>query len=265
MSGAILEGMIKNGVAADKIIATNRSVEKQTALKQRLGIITNLTNDEAIKQADVVILGVKPQMMKALLADLIDQGVSFDNKLVITVAAGLNIEAYKGIIGQQRFIRSMPNTPSMLGLGACGLYLDENFKYTCDDARQNDIDIANFIFESVGVYVWLQQESDIDDIAAISGSGPAYFFLFMESLIKQAKAFGFDQETAELLVKQTALGAAEMAFKSKEDVQQLRANVTSPGGTTAAAIEVFVNKQIDDMVSTALTAAVDKAKVLSKL
>ena len=265
MSGAILEGMISNGVNAKNIIATNRSHDKQRALKERLGIHTEFDNAQAIAKADVVILGVKPQMMKALLTELTDSGVTFDNKLILTVAAGLNIHAYTDIIGQQRFIRAMPNTPSMLGLGACGLYLDNNFEYASATEKQTDTDIAEFMFTSVGKFVWLEEEAQIDDIAAVSGSGPAYFFLFMETLIKQAKAFGFSQEVADMLVKQTALGAAEMAIKSEHSVEQLRANVTSPGGTTAAAIEVFEQQQLENIVSNALVAAVDKAKVLSKL
>mgnify|MGYP001069365205 CR=1 FL=1 len=264
MSGAILAGMINRGIAPEQIIATNRRAEKQQSLNQKYGVITHLSNQDAIAKADVIILGVKPQMMLALLSELKEQGVNFADKLIISVAAGLTSDRYLDILGPVRFIRSMPNTPSMIGLGMTGLF------YVGQDEKEPNIveqdkALAEIIFSAVGEYVWLEREAQIDDIAAVSGSGPAYYFLFMEAMRNKAIALGFSEETATLLAKQTAYGASKMAFESELNVEQLRRNVTSPGGTTAAAIEVFEAKDLRGIVDEALDAAIDKAKILSQL
>lgn len=265
MSGAILGGMAKNGVPAQNIIATNRTAEKQKALNEKFGVVTNLSNVEAINKADVVILGVKPQMMEATLNELIELGADFKNKLVITVAAGLLVKKYTDILGDIRFIRCMPNTPSLVGLGVSGLYSGTNPSSYSEEQISQDKDIANAMFASVGVTVWLDAESKIDDIAAVSGSGPAYFFLFMESMMEKAKQLGFNQDEAKQIVLQTALGSAQMASESEHSFEQLRINVTSPGGSTAEAIKTFQQQNIGSMVSDALDAAVNRAKEMSKL
>lgn len=265
MSGAILGGMVKSGVNANNIIATNRSKEKQQALQQQFGVVTHLSNIEAIEKADVVILGVKPQMMKTLLQQLIEQGADFSNKLVITVAAGLQVETYTDIIGSVRFIRSMPNTPSLVGLGVAGLYSGtDQVKYKAE-VIANDKLIAEAIFNLVGESVWLEQESGIDDISAVSGSGPAYFFLFMEQMAKKAEQLGFSPEQSKMMVMQTALGAATMSQHSTESFEQLRLNVTSPGGSTAEAIKHFQQQDIQQTTFDALDAAINRAREMSKL
>ncbi len=265
MSGAILGGMVNSGINPDNIIATNRTKEKQQALHQKFGIKTDLDNKSAIEQADVIILGVKPQMMLAMLTDLVEQGIDFSQKLIITVAAGLTINRYTDIIGNVRIIRCMPNTPSLVGLGVSGLFCgtDQN-KYSADVIEQ-DKEITSVMFNAVGKTVWLKQESQIDDIAAVSGSGPAYFFLFMQRMAEKAVQLGFDQDTANQIVLQTALGSAQMAAQSDDSFEQLRVNVTSPGGSTAEAVKVFNEKELASIVSSALDAAVLRAKEMSKL
>lgn len=265
MSGAILAGMINNGVAPENVIATNRSAEKQTALHQQYGIVTSLSNLDAIAAADVIILGVKPQMMGDVLDELLAQGADFSNKLVITVAAGLNAEFYQGKLGQVRFIRVMPNTPSMLGLGMAGMFQANNDTQYSAEQLQQDRDVCEFMFNSVGKSIWLTHESQIDDIAAVSGSGPAYFFLFIEAMMDKAKQLGFSDSDAATMVKQTAFGAAKMAFDENADPVQLRKNVTSPGGTTHAAITVFEEQNLRGTVNDALDSAIARAKELSNL
>ena len=264
MSGAILAGMINNGIDPKLIIATNRSEAKQRALNTAYGVITDLDNETAIERADVVILGVKPQMMLELLSNLKAAGVGFQNKLVITVAAGLLSERYLDIIGPARFIRSMPNTPSMIGLGMTGSYYVAKDEIS-DEKIEQDKQLAELVFSAVGKHVWLDSEAQIDHIAAVSGSGPAYYFLFIETMINKAKALGFSDEVAKQLAKQTAYGACKMAYDSELDVEQLRKNVTSPGGTTAAAIEVFEQQKLRNIVDTALNAAITKAEKLSQI
>lgn len=265
MSGAILGGMVNSGINPDNIIATNRTIEKQQALHQKFGIKTDLDNKTAIEQADVIILGVKPQMMLAMLADLVEQSIDFSKKLIITVAAGLTVNRYTDIIGNVRIIRCMPNTPSLVGLGVSGLFCGTDESTFSTDIIQQDRDVASTMFDAVGKTVWLEQESQIDDIAAVSGSGPAYFFLFMQNMADKAVQLGFDQDTANTIVLQTALGSAEMAAQSPDSFEQLRVNVTSPGGSTAEAIRTFNEKKLDDIVASALDAAVSRAKEMSKL
>ena len=265
MSGAILGGMVQNGVPAQNIIATNRTAEKQKALQDKFGVVTHLSNLEAINKADVVILGVKPQMMEATLQELLQQGTDFSDKLVLTVAAGLHVKKYTDIIGDVRFIRSMPNTPSLVGLGAAGLYSGTNNNSYTRSQIEQDKAIAEAIFNSVGISVWLEQESKIDDIAAVSGSGPAYFFLFMETMVEKAIQLGFSEQEANLLVMQTASGSTQMASQSEDSFEQLRINVTSPGGSTAEAIKTFQQQDLAGTVSDALDAAVNRAKEMSKL
>lgn len=264
MSGAIIGGMVQSGVNPQHIIATNRTAEKQAKLKAKFGIVTDLGNLEAIAQADVVILGVKPQMMADVLTQLVQDGADFSDKLVVTVAAGLLVQRYTDIIGNVRFIRCMPNTPSLVGHGISGLYTGTDHEKYEQSVIEADKKTATDLFEHVGNVVWLQKESDIDQLAAVSGSGPAYFFAFMEAMANKAKAFGFSEEVANLMVQQTAIGAAKMTFDKENSFAQLRQNVTSPGGSTAAALNVFNEKQLQAIVDEALDAAVTRAQEMSK-
>lgn len=265
MSGAIIEGMVSNGFAPEQIYAVNRSAEKQQALKDKLGIHTEFSAAGAIAKSDTVVLGVKPQMMLELLSNLVEQGVNFENKLVITVAAGLTCERYTDIIGKVRFVRTMPNTPSQVGLGVAGLYMDSDEASFSAGQLEQDKQTTASIFNAVGKSIWLKSEQQIDQLTAVSGSGPAYFFLFMELMAAKAKEMGFDEEAANLMVQQTALGASQMAVDANGDFAQLRINVTSPGGTTAAALDVFKNKDLAETINQALDANVNRSQELSKI
>ena len=265
MSGAIIGGMVNSGVEPSRIIATNRTKEKQQALKAKFGIITDLDNQEAIKQADVVILGVKPQMMADVLTDLVANGADFSDKLVVTVAAGLLVKRYTDIIGDVRFVRCMPNTPSLVGHGVSGLYVGSSQARFDKSVIEQDIQITTELFSHVGATVWLKSESEIDQLAAVSGSGPAYFFAFMEAMANKAKEFGFSEDVANIMVQETAIGAAKMTFNKDKSFAELRENVTSPGGSTAAALNVFNNNNLQATVNEALDAAVTRAQEMSKL
>lgn len=265
MSGAIIGGMVNSGVSPSQIIATNRTEQKQQALKAKFGIKTELNNQQAIQQADVIILGVKPQMMADVLSDLVEGGADFSSKLVITVAAGLLVKRYTDIIGNVRFIRCMPNTPSLVGHGVSGLYLGSDVNKYDASVREQDKQIATELFEHVGAAVWLKSEAEIDQLAAVSGSGPAYFFAFMEAMANKAKAFGFSDDVANIMVQETAIGAAKMTFNKDKSFAELRESVTSPGGSTAAALNVFNDKKLQAIVDEALDAAVTRAQEMSQL
>ena len=265
MSGAIIGGMVNSGVEPTRIIATNRTEAKQKLLNEKFGITTHLGNVEAIQAADVIILGVKPQMMADVLTTLVQDGADFSDKLVITVAAGLLVKRYTDLIGNVRFVRCMPNTPSLVGHGVSGLFNGtDTIKFDADIIKQ-DTKITDELFSHVGETVWLDEESSIDQLAAVSGSGPAYFFAFMEAMANKATDFGFSEEVANIMVQQTAIGSAKMTFDKEKSFAELRENVTSPGGSTAAALNVFNDKQLQAIVNEALDAAVTRAQQMSKL
>lgn len=257
MARAILEGLLADGYPADKIWATRRQVELLDDLKQ-LGVHTSADNSAAIAAADAVVLSVKPQMMQttveALQADL-----QRHKPLLISVAAGISVAALEHWGGGElAIIRAMPNTPSLLKCGACGLFGNER---TTDAERQ----LAEQMMDAVGISLWVNQESDIDKVTAVSGSGPAYYFLMMEKMIEAGIELGLDRETATRLTLQTALGAAKMATGTDLEPAELRRRVTSPGGTTEQAILSFERDQLGETVTRAMTACANRAAELTEL
>ena len=258
MSYAIIGGMVKNGFAKEQIIATNRNQEKLAKVAADFGVQTTSDNIEALQKADVIVLSVKPQMMADLAQSFIAAGVDFSDKVFISVAAGITVKRLQEMLGQPvKMVRCMPNTPSLLGRGVSGLFAQGT------DEQENQF--IQEVFESTGIVVWVQQESQINDIIAVTGSSPAYFFLFMEAIEQKAKELGFDAEQARALVQQTALGAAEMALSQPEiSIAQLRANVTSKGGTTHAAVEHLKAQGLVSDVAGAMDACIARAQEMEK-
>ncbi|WP_298848686.1 pyrroline-5-carboxylate reductase [uncultured Salinicola sp.] len=256
MASAIFGGMLEGGYPADAIVATSRSQEKRDAIGQRYGIRTMQDNLAAVGEADVVVLAVKPQMMRDLCLSLRDS-VQARRPLVISVAAGLDaatLDAWLG--GDLALIRCMPNTPSLVGEGASGLYAN-------DRVSAAERQLATDLLESVGLVEWVEDEAQIEAVTAISGSGPAYFFLFMESLEAAGIALGLAPESARRLALQTAFGAAKMARESEFDPAELRRRVTSPNGTTERAIHTFEEAGLAEIVSRATHACAERARELS--
>lgn len=256
MSRSLISGLIQSGYPADAIMATNPSVGKLEQLAADFGIHISQDNGHALEWAQAVVLAVKPQMMASMLADLQAQGAKFDNTLLISIAAGINVARLQEMTGQTRIIRTMPNTPSLLGLGMTGLYAHSNIE-------QNDRDYAEHMMQAVGKTLWVNDEDGINHIIAAAGSAPAYFFLFMEAMATQAIQSGFSEQDARLLVQQTALGAANMVVDNPDTgLSELRAQVTSKGGTTAQAIAHFQEQGLEQLVADAMTAAVTRAREL---
>jgi pyrroline-5-carboxylate reductase len=173
--------------------------------------------------------------------------------LIVSIAAGIttsHLQSWLG--GDTAIVRCMPNTPALVGKGASGLFAN---KFVSDDQKQ----LAEQIMSAVGLSVWVDTEADIDTVTALSGSGPAYFFLFMEAMQNAAKEMGISNELARQLTYQTALGAAELALNSTDDIAVLRRNVTSPGGTTEQAINKFEDGGLRELVTSALQAARDRS------
>ncbi|KZN50589.1 pyrroline-5-carboxylate reductase [Pseudoalteromonas luteoviolacea CPMOR-2] len=258
MSYAIIGGMLKNGFAAQDIIATNRNPEKLAKVSADFGVKTTSDNISAIDVADIIVLSVKPQMMADLCATFEQHKLDLSNKVIVSVAAGITVSRLKEMLNKEtKVVRCMPNTPSLVGLGVSGLF--------SQDINIDEQTFIDKVFSATGVTTWLSEESQINDIIAVTGSSPAYFFLFMQSIEEKAKALGFDEQTARQLVQQTALGAAQMAVSQSEiSLEQLRANVTSKGGTTHAAIEFMKSNQLPETIAGAMDACIARAQEMEK-
>lgn len=260
MSRSIIAGLIKAGYPASHIMATNPSLGKLTALADDFCIAVSQQNQQALLFADVVVLAVKPQMMAAMLGELMTHNVAYNEPLFISLAAGMTVARLSALLGgYPRIIRAMPNTPAQLGLGMSGLFAPAA-------ASDSDKAIAELVLGAVGKTLWVAQEVDINGIIAAAGSAPAYFFLFMQAIEQQAQTLGFSAEQARLLVQQTALGAAAMVAQHPElSLRELREQVTSKGGTTAQAIAVFEQQGLMSMTGQAMTAAVKRAAEMESL
>lgn len=215
---------------------------------------TTQDNHHAVAQAEVVVLCVKPNMMKPIAQDLAPIAAG---KLFVSVAAGITCRDLNNWLGgQAATIRCMPNTPALIGEGMTGLYASP-------EVSEQHKKIAHDLLGSVGQVAWFEDEAQLDTVTAISGSGPAYFFYVLEAMQKAAVEMGLSPEVARLLSEQTAIGAAKMAQKSDISVGTLRQNVTSPGGTTAAALSVFDESDLTATIARALMAAEERSKALS--
>lgn len=260
MSRSIIAGLIQAGYPAGRIIAANPSRPKLDELADQFGIRITQNNAEAAREADVIVLAVKPQLMAAMLEALVAELGSLAGKLLISIAAGIKVERLQEMAGgHARIIRTMPNTPSLLGLGMTGLYAPTGIE-------QADRDFAEQMMQAVGKTLWVAQESGINGVIAAAGSAPAYFFLFMQGIAEEAEAMGFTPEQARLLVQQTALGAAAMVEQNPElSLQALREQVTSKGGTTAEAVKTFQEQGLKPLTSRAMQAAVTRAGEMETL
>ncbi len=249
---AIVSGLIEDGLNAANITAADPFPE-QLERFAALGVVTTNNNREAVERSDIVLISVKPNHVQSVAEEI---QPSFNDKTCISVAAGITAGSLESWLGSNKIIRSMPNTPALVGRGMFGLY-------GAPGVDANTRDLTDKLLASVGSTRWFADESQLDAVTAVSGSGPAYFFLIMEVMQDAALKLGLSPQEAEDLVQQTALGAAEMAISSHEPIATLRQNVTSPGGTTAAAVDVLQNGDIGGLFEKALIAARDRSIALS--
>lgn len=255
MARSIIGGLIAEGYPAGHIIASGPRPESLEQVAKQFGILTSRDNAQAAA-ADVVILAVKPQVLKSVALEL--QGALSHKPLIISVAAGITTVSMGQWLGaDQAIVRSMPNTPSMVQAGAAGLFANAN---TNPEQRA----LAEEILGAVGIVQWLPDENQLNAVTAVSGSGPAYFFLVMEAMIDAGVELGLERDCARELTLQTALGAALLAKASDGDIAELRRRVTSPKGTTEQAIKSFENDQIRAMFSRAMGACADRSIALSQ-
>jgi len=257
MSQAILKGMLSAGYPKHKITASGRTPSKMADLAASTGIHTSTDNLALCQQADVIVLGVKPQMMAALVQS-IAPAVDASKQLIVSVAAGILASSIETWLGQSAaIIRCMPNTPSLVGKGAAGLY-------ATDKVSTAQKQTASQIMQAVGLALWVDEEAHIDAVTAVSGSGPAYYFLLMEAMIQGAEKLGLSTEVAQQLVLQTAAGAAQMAQQSDQSPAQLRQAITSPKGTTEQALNTFNAGGFSDLCSAAMAAAHHRSQELAQ-
>ena len=247
MANSLIHGLLAKGVESTSIWVTDIDERKLDNLRNTCQVQTK-SSDEIASKADVIVLAVKPQVMKAVCQDLA-QALQTRTPLLVSIAAGITLTHMQQWFGAKAaIVRCMPNTPALVGKGATGLFANKQV-----GVEQKKL--AERILSSVGLSVWVDTEADIDAVTALSGSGPAYFFLFMEAMQAAACEMGLSDELARKLTYQTALGAAELALRSSEDTADLRRNVTSPGGTTEAAIKQFTQGGLEPLVKKALLAA----------
>lgn len=257
MGSALLGGLIASGLPANKLWMSDPSQEKLARLHQRFNINTTQQNSEAIKNVDVVLLAVKPQIITLVARELATQ-IRSSLPLVISIAAGVRESSLQQHLGGKiPIVRCMPNTPALIGCGATALYANSYVS----DAQCN---LAESIARAIGVAVWVKEEKLLDVVTALSGSGPAYFFLMMESLQNAAEKMGLPSDTARLLTLQTALGSARMALESSESLPSLRKRVTSPGGTTEKALQVLEEAELRELFLQVIQAATKRAEELAE-
>lgn len=258
MGASLLGGLIKDNYPAHNIWISNPTREKLNILQKNFSVNITQNNIEAVHSADVVILAVKPKIIAAVAKELANK-IQKRKPLVITIAAGVRISSLeKWLGGNIAVVRAMPNTPSLIGCGASGLYANN---FTNEEQRN----IAETILRSVGLTVWLNEETLMDAVTSLSGNGPAYFFFVIEALQNAGEALGLPHDVARLLILQTAYGATRMALETDEDIVTLRKRVTSPGGATEQAIRVFEEEKMRDIFLKALQAATKRSKELAEL
>lgn len=255
MARALVGGLINSGVKAQDLSCADHEASRAQALGKDTGIQAAKSNQQLIDECDVVVLAVKPQAMHEMISGL---QLNEETPLFISIAAGLRTRALTDWFGREvPLVRTMPNTPALVGAGATGLFANAQVS----EAQR---DIAETIMRAVGITLWLENEDHLDAVTAISGSGPAYFFYLMEAMEQAGLQMGLSEETARLLTVQTAFGAAKLALEVEEAPSILRERVTSPGGTTEQAINYLDAKDTRKTLMAAVNAARDRSEQLAQ-
>lgn len=256
MAGALVGGMAQAGYPMENVWVVEPDTSKHGLLRGDTRLNVSDRSDVA-DDAAVVVLAVKPQILQSVARSLA-ASVQKSKALVVSIAAGIRAnDLARWLGGNVAIVRAMPNTPSIVQIGATALLANE---HCGKDQRQS----AEMILRAVGLTVWVDNESQMDSVTAVSGSGPAYYFLFMEAMCATGAKLGLDPETSRLLTVQTALGAAKMALESSDDLSTLRSNVTSPNGTTHEAIQSFEANNLRELVDQAMQACAQRSEGLAR-
>ncbi len=258
MARSLIGGLIKNGWESGRIRVSDPAADQRQAIAGLFGVAATEDNTRLIDESDIVILAVKPQHLHPVCSE-IAATVQAKKPLVISIAAGILERDIQRWLGDGvRIVRVMPNTPALVASGASGLFAN-------DLTNESDRTTAESIMRAVGVTVWLDDESLLHTVTALSGSGPAYFLLFMESLEQAAIELGLEARTARLLTLETALGTARLALESDDELGVLRQHVTSPGGTTERALRVLESGELRNLLRQAVQAAADRSRELATM
>jgi pyrroline-5-carboxylate reductase len=261
MGRCLVGGLIGDGHPCERLRVSDPDPERLQVFCERFGVRTGNDNRSTIAGADVVILAVKPQVVRAVVEDVAET-LRAQRPLVLSIVAGLSTGVLRKWIGSEGIgsevpiVRAMPNTPALVRSGAAALYAEAG------SVGRGHRDSAESILRAVGSTVWVEDEALMDTVTALSGSGPAYFFLLMELIERAGVSMGLTPESARLLTLQTAFGAAKMALESETPAAVLRAQVTSPGGTTEQGIKIFQDCGIESIVTRALRAAEARSREL---
>ena len=257
MAEALIKGIISAGVwRPENILVSDIKVERLKYLTEKYRVTAAVSNETLAANVGLLVLSVKPQNMADALQSI--KETLKPDALIISIAAGIKAANIAAVLGEMAIVRVMPNTPALIGEGAGALFANDKAKPMLEEAMS--------IFASVGKAVVVDDEDLIDAVTAVSGSGPAYYFLLMEEMMKAAGQLGLPAEVAKNLVLQTAKGAALLAVEAAnkgESPAELRRKVTSPGGTTEAALKIFRSHDFSRLINDALTAACDRSKELS--
>ncbi len=257
MAASLMGGLINKGITASQMSASDPGRNQREYIEKQFQILTHDDNNAHFGMPDMVIIAVKPQIMKQVLED-VALSIGRTNPLVVSVAAGITTDQISQWLGAElAIVRTMPNTPALIGQGAIGMFANPSV------TKEQQL-LTEQVMDAVGTSIWVTEESDIDAVTALSGSGPAYFFMFMQYLQQAGQKLGLSEANAALLAKKTAVGSALLAERSPETLQQLKDRVTSPNGTTAAALESFAENHIEQIIEQAITAANDRSVALSK-
>lgn len=254
MAASLIGGLRAQGMSAAQICASEPGAEQRARIAAEHGISVYESNEQAIKGADLIVLAVKPQVMKTVCQALAAHLQA--NQLIVSIAAGISCASLSNWLGPQPLVRCMPNTPALVRQGVSGLFANQQVSSIQREQAEQ-------VLSAVGMVLWLDNEAQIDAVTAVSGSGPAYFFLLIEAMSAAGVQLGLTPETATQLSIQTALGAARMAVSSDVDAGELRRRVTSPNGTTEAAIKTFQAGGFAALVEKALTAAATRSVELA--
>ena len=257
MAEAIIKGVIDAKIykAKDIVISDIRS-DRLIFVCDKYKVASMAGNSELAKTVGILVLSVKPQNMTQVLDEI--KGAVGKNLLIVSIAAGITTDRIQKILGRLPVVRVMPNTPALIGQGTAAIYATKQAAGRLREVKR--------IFSAVGLVITVDDEKLLDVVTAVSGSGPAYFFLLMEEMIKSAQQLGLEKQVAEKLVLQTAKGAGLLAVEAagkNQSPETLRKNVTSPGGTTEAALKVFSKCDFEKMVLGALQAAAERSRQLS--
>ena len=259
MARSLIGGLVAGGQDPGFIWVAEPDAGQRDLLRSRFGVHTSADNPEIVARGEVIVLAVKPQILQGVARQLAP-AIQARQPLVISIAAGVREPDLRRWLGggSPALVRTMPNTPALVGSAASALFANE---FVSEDRRQ----LAESLLRAVGVTVWVDDETLLDAVTALSGSGPAYFFLVMEALERAALELGLDADTARLLTLQTAFGAAKMALESVESPATLRVRVTSPGGTTERALAILREGGVETLLARALAAARQRARELGDL